>query len=258
MSDKASAFGNPVFFMGGVRSGTTVFRRMLASHPKILDQGEIFNSHNPHGYFKFLREEILRDPEMVFPENVMKVWEAYLPTISGGERIGLIDVKYEHLTLLADPWQHPYTTPPIVRFLKRYKLKVIHLRRQHFHSVISNMVATQTGNYHHWVKDGDKKAETQVVTLQRQAVLNAMRSRKRVADMLDNTLPEGCKLTLDYESVFDGEGNFLPEVCEQVSTFLGLPNLFNREPALKKVIDKPLSQVISNFSEIEDLETLAL
>ena len=70
-----------VFFMGGVRSGTTVFRRMMASHALIRDRGEIFNSNNPLGYFKFLREQVALNPDLIFPERSPEVFQAYLVSL---------------------------------------------------------------------------------------------------------------------------------------------------------------------------------
>ena len=51
-AERMGDFSRIVFFLGGVRSGTTVFRRMLASHPQMRDRGEIFNSHNSMGFFE--------------------------------------------------------------------------------------------------------------------------------------------------------------------------------------------------------------
>ena len=74
--------GRIVFFMGGVRSGTTVFRRMLVSHPRVCDHGEIFNSMNPQGFFNYLREQIAQDPDLVFPEHHGKVFMSYIASLT--------------------------------------------------------------------------------------------------------------------------------------------------------------------------------
>jgi hypothetical protein len=260
-ADRTGDLSRVVFFLGGVRSGTTVFRRMLASHPRMRDRGEIFNSHNTMGYFKYVRERVAEQPDLIFPENNAKLFMSYLPTLipKDPNAIALVDIKYEHLTLVPDAWQLPFTNPPMLRLLKRTKCKVIHLRRQHFYSVMSNLVAVQTGNYHQSATaKKDPNAEMPAITADRAAILAAMKKRKRAADVVDSSFDDQHRLPLDYESVFDDDGSFKTEVCERVASFLGIDNQFDRQPALRKVIDRPLSAVIGNYDEIADLESSAL
>ena len=246
-----------VFFMGGVRSGTTVFRKMMSSHPKIRDRGEIFNSNNPQGFFKYFREQIAAQPDLVFPEHHGTVFLSYVASLVPKDGIALLDVKYEHLNLVADPWQLPFTNPPMLRLIKRSKIKVVHLRRQHFYSVLSNLVAVHTGRYH-MPAAGGELPEKRMVPVERSHLLASMKKRKRTADLVDSSFDDAQRLSIDYESVFDGQGDFQPEIVEKLAAFLGEENLFERVPALKKVIDEPLSAVISNYEEIRDLESMAL
>jgi hypothetical protein len=252
--------GRIVFFMGGVRSGTTVFRRMLASHPRVRDRGEIFNSNNPQGFFKFMREQIASKPDLVFPEHHGKLFLSYVAQLvpKDADGISLVDIKYEHLNLISDAWQLPFTNPPILRHIKRSRLKVVHLRRQHFFSVLSNLVAVQTGRYHKPADDSVNLPEKKAVTVERNLVLSSMRKRKRAADVVDTSFDDAQRLSIDYEGVFDEAGDFHPAICERLAAFLGVDNHFERQPALKKVIDEPLSAVITNYEEIRDLETIAL
>lgn len=248
-----------VFFMGGVRSGTTVFRKMMSSHPKIRDKGEIFNSNNPQGFFKYFREQIAINPDLALPEQHGKMFLSYIASLVPKDGIALIDVKYEHLTLINEAWQLPFTNPPMLKLIKRSKVKVVHLRRQHFYSVLSNLVAVHTGRYHMPKdKDGADLPEKHVVPVDRQVLLSSMKKRKRTADLVDSAFDDKQRLSLDYEGVFDGNGDFQPDVIERLAAFLGVENEFERVPALKKVIDEPLSAVISNFAEIADLETASI
>jgi hypothetical protein len=252
--------GRIVLFMGGVRSGTTVFRRMLASHPRVRDRGEIFNSNNPQGFFKYFREQIAQNPDLAFPEHHGKVFLGYLASLVPKDKdgIALLDIKYEHLNLIHDAWQLPFTNPPMLRLIKRSGFKVVHLRRQHFYSVLSNLVAVQTGRYHKPADDSAKLPEKRPVSVERALVLSSMKKRKRAADTVDGGFDEAQRLSIDYEGVFDDAGDFQPAVCERLAQFLGVDNQFERQPALKKVIDEPLSAVITNYEEIRDLETTAL
>lgn len=252
--------GRIVFFMGGVRSGTTVFRRMLASHPRVRDRGEIFNSNNPQGFFRFHREQIAQDPDLIFPEHHAKVFNAYVSSLVPKDKdgIALLDIKYEHLNLIHDAWQLPFTNPPMLRLIKRSRHKVVHLRRQHFYSVLSNLVAVQTGRYHKPADESTKLPEKRAVAVERALVLSSMKKRKRAAEVVDSAFDDHQRVSIDYEGVFDEAGDFQPAICERLASFLGVDNLFERQPALKKVIDEPLSAVITNYDEIRDLETAVL
>jgi hypothetical protein len=245
-----------VFIIGGVRSGTTVFRRMMASHSLIRDRGEIFNANNPAGYFKFLREQVARDPNLIFPERSVDVFHAYLVSLMPKEpdAQALVDVKYEHLTLLPEAWQMPFSNPPLLRIIHRTKAKVLHLRRQHFYSAVSNLVAINTGRYHDRVGESGALPEKRAVTVDRDLLLGQIKKRRRVADLVDASLKGDLCLGLDYEALFEGHGDFSAAKCQQVADFLGLAQTFDRKPALRKVIDEPLSSVIANYAEIADLE----
>ncbi|MFD2453207.1 hypothetical protein [Ideonella paludis] len=229
----------------------------MASHPLIRDRGEIFNSNNPLGYFKFLREQVALNPDLIFPERSPEVFQAYLVSLLPKEpqAIALLDIKYEHLTLLPEAWQMPFTNPPLLRTIKRSKVKVIHLRRQHFFSVVSNLVAVSTGRYHHRVGQDQALPEKRRVAIDKAQLMAAMKKRRRATDLIDTGLDEQQRLSLDYEAVFDEAGHFRAEVCEAVARFLGLEDSFDREPELRKVIDEPLSSLITNFDEIADLQS---
>jgi hypothetical protein len=123
---------------------------------------------------------------------------------------------------------------------------------------LSNLVAVQTGRYHKPADDSSKLPEKKAVTVERNLVLSSMRKRKRAADVVDTSFDDAQRLSIDYETVFDEAGDFQPAICERLAAFLGVDNHFERQPALKKVIDEPLSAVITNYEEIRDLETLAL
>jgi hypothetical protein len=252
--------GRIVFFMGGVRSGTTVFRRMMASHPRVRDRGEIFNSNNPQGFFKYFREQVAQNPDFAFPEHHGKLFLSYVASLVPKDKdgISLLDIKYEHLNLIHDAWQLPFTNPPMLRLIKRTGLKVVHLRRQHFYSVLSNLVAVQTGRYHKPADDSAELPEKRPVSVERALVLSSMKKRKRAADTVDGAFEDAQRLAIDYEGVFDGAGDFEPAVCERLASFLGVDNQFERQPALKKVIDEPLSSIITNYDDIRDLEAASL
>lgn len=246
-----------VFFISGMRAGTTVFRKMMSSHPQVRDRGEIFNSANPHGFYRYCREQVAVEPEFLFPEHQAKLFLSYVASQVPKEGMVLFDVKYEHLTLITEPQALPFANPLLPRLIKRSGIKVVHLRRQHFHSVLSSIVAVQTGRFHKDKGDGPLP-EKRAVAADPAAVLAAMKRRKRATDHIDNIFDDTQRLSLDYEQVFDDEGNFRGDVIERLGAFLSLDDQFEREPAMMKVIDEPLSSVISNYEEIKDLESVSL
>lgn len=253
------ALSRIVIFAGGVRSGTTVFRKMLATHPAIVDRGEVFNANHPRGFFLYCRERIIQDPALIFPEHQGKLFLAYLASLAPEKgKIALVDIKYEHMTLITNAWQLPFSFPLMLKLIQQNKMRLIHMRRQHFHSVVSNAIAKETGRYHKPANQEAALPEKRRVRLNRDQILGTMQTRKRIADAIDRRFPAKQRASVDYENVFDAQGDFCPEVCASMAGFLGLMDKFERSPALKKMIDEPLASLIENYDEIKDLEFLDL
>jgi hypothetical protein len=244
-----------VFFMSGVRSGSTVCRRMLATNPRVRDVGEIFNSENPHGYYPFCAKSIRSDPSLLFPENVRKLFYLYLRSLEIDDRLVLVDIKYEHLGMLTEAWQLPFSKPVIVKWIEDLPCKVIHLRRGHFSSVVSNLVAIQTGVYHLGHQESRAFSPTGV-RLNRSSLIDAISARAKIREFVEHSLPAERMFSLDYETMFSNDSVFESCVRTGFAQFLGIADDFQPIALLRKVIDKPLTEVVANYPEIADLQAL--
>ena len=244
-----------VVFVGGVRTGTTVFRQMLGTHPRITDRFEIFNSNTPHGFYPFYREHLKRHPEAVFPEQNRDTLASYLRQLCTGDELELVDIKYEHLGHLPAPWRMPFSPPAMLEHVRDLELKVIHLRRSPFHSLLSNEVATQTRRYKRLPGENQvHEADEATVWVDRRKLEADIRERRQVTRMVDDMIPEERRLSFDYENMLDVQGAFEASMCAEIARFLGVEDSFDRQPGLEKVIARPLSEVIKNYGDIADLE----
>ena len=251
MSQQAH-FPKVVFFISGVRSGATVCRKMLATHPRVRDVGEIFNSNNGYGYYPYWQKTIYQNAANIFPEKTIEILSAYLASLQLNEQLILVDVKYEHLGLLTGPWQLPFGKPMLLTFIEAAQCKIIHLTRQPFHSVVSNLIATQTGRYH-IAADVTEKVEVGV-SLDRSKVIGAIKARAKLSEFVDNSLSKRRTFRIEYEHMFDSSGLFDGALCAALAQFLEISNEFIRAPVLRKVINRPLCEVVTNFADIADLQ----
>lgn len=247
--------GRLVVLLGGVRSGTTVLRRMLGSHPRIVDGGEIFNPERPRNFYSYLQAQAARQPELMLPEYQQDLLVSYLKWLvpENPDTIVVIDVKYEQLRLIADAWSLPLDHPPLLGHLRRWNLRVIHLRRDPFQSVLSNLVAMQTQAYHLAVDDPLRTPGTPSVRVDRDNLRKLLQHRHRTTVLIDGFFEPARCLAMDYGDMFDRQGWFRAKLTQRLSAFLGVDAGFDRVPALRKVIDRPLAEVISNYDEIRDL-----
>lgn len=245
-----------VVFIGGVRTGTTVFRHMLGTHPRITDRFEIFNSNTPHGFYPFYRDYLKQQPDAIFPEQNLATFARYLTQLNAADDLSLVDIKYEHLAHLPAPWRMPFSPPALLDHVRDLNLKVIHLRRNPFHSLLSDQVATQTQRYKRYRGEDVAPPPPEVrVRVNRHKLEADMRERRQVTRMVDDMIPEARRLSFDYESMLDTQGAFDASMCSALADFLGVESQFDRQPGLEKVIARPLSEVIENYAEIADLES---
>jgi hypothetical protein len=246
-----------VIFIGGVRTGTTVFREMLATHPAVVDRHEIFNVTNKRGFYPFLRELVRTEPDVVFPEYAMENFARFLGSGCEAGKISVFDLKYEHLLHLPIAWQLPFTEPHILRFIASRGFKVIHLRRNPLHSLISNLIAYRSKRYHNYQPENSTTSDPDAgesIRVNRAQIIERMAVRQQATALIDKTFPDAQRRSFDYESIFTVDGKFRDDVCAEVASFIGIEDRFDRQTRLGKVITRPLTDLVENYSEIEDLD----
>ena len=246
-----------IIFIGGVRTGTTVFREMLATHPAVVDRHEIFNITNKRGFYPFLRELVRTEPDAVFPEYAMENFARFLGSGCEPDKISVFDLKYEHLLHLPIAWQLPFTKPHILDFLASRGFKIIHLRRNPLHSLISNLIAYRSKRYHNYQPENSTTSDPDAresIRVNRAQIIERMAVRQQVTALIDKTFPDAQRRSFDYESIFTVDGKFRDDVCAEVASFIGIEDRFDRQTRLGKVITRPLTDLVENYSEIEDLD----
>jgi hypothetical protein len=248
---------NIIVLLGGVRSGTTVFRQFLATHPRLVNCGEIFNSSHRGGFYAFLSNICLTDKRAIIPENQEKAFEDYLADCCSRStgKTPIIDIKYEHLRLLHRPWEPPFASPLLLDFIRRKRLFVINLRRNPVDAVISNFSAIHRGVYHLSTADAALTGSA-TLSIDPKAFLKQIRQRIKTTRFISNFFSSYKKyLQLDYEELFDkssGQAAFSPLVSNKMSASLSIENNFDHRPKLQKVIDVPREALVKNYAELEE------
>ena len=144
------------FVIGRPRSGTTVFKDMLNTHPALFSMGEIFNETNERSYFQFLQELIAADPRAALPSQALANFAKYLDWCGElarrrrpATRILVMDVKYDQSHLLCEPWWSVNALPKIFSLIRERGWKVIDIHRRDVAGlVVSNQIAIKTKVYH--------------------------------------------------------------------------------------------------------------
>jgi hypothetical protein len=248
---------NVIVLLGGVRSGTTVFRLFLASHPNITSCGEIFNSHNERGFYSYFSSICASDKQAVFPENQEKAFTSYLLQCcsESADIRPVIDIKYQHLRLLHRPWDAPFGSPALLDFIKEKNLTVIHLRRNPVDAVISNLLAKHRGIYHRRLSAGSE-ASTATFTIDPKAFARQIVLRIKATRFVSNSFRNYQNYSqFDYETLFErsDRSSFSRELSSKLSKTLAVDDMFDHKPRLKKIIDTPRSSLISNYSAVEHI-----
>src|SRR5262249_33115528 len=99
------------FVIARPRSGTTVFSKMIGTHPRVACVGEIFNEANERSYFHFLKRLAPTDPECLLPSNSTKMFLEYVGACRRSAaakktncKVVVLDAKYDQMHLLCEPW----------------------------------------------------------------------------------------------------------------------------------------------------------
>ena len=255
------------FVIARPRSGTTVFSKMLSTHPSVVCIGEIFNQSNERSYFHFLKQLVPDDPDCIFPGNATRNFAKYVQNCKSFAArkkqnctVVVLDVKYDQSHLLCEPWWKIGQLPRLLYLLREKKWRVIDIHRNDVVGLcISNQVAMQTKIYHSSALPDGKKQNAKIRINPRQ-ILREVRTTQDVYEAIENHFASRREYKkLSYEELFDRDGTFSAQMTGDVSEFLGIHNHFDRTPKLQKLLSGDVLDHVENGSELRDvLERAAL
>jgi hypothetical protein len=240
------------------RSGTTVFRTMLASHPEIADLGEVLNEGNRAGFFHHLAGLASKDVNWVFPSKTVAAFEDYVETAGARTAswkpaavLALLDIKYTQFHLIRDPWQDPRDLTALLSLVKKNRWRVFDVYRKNvLGMMISNHLAMSSGVYH--VQRGDvKRVDLGTITLEVDSLLADIKAAvelyKRIYEFFQGY---DYYMRVRYEDMFDASGMFNPDLLSQLASFLRVPNAFDPIPNLTKIVSSDPLDYVTNGDEV--------
>ncbi|QUS36234.1 hypothetical protein [Falsirhodobacter algicola] len=242
-----------IFIIGRQRSGTTVFRRLLARHGA-LDCDEIFhgNLNARHRFYGFVRDRAAQDPAMVHPEHHAFLFRKYIERqreVAAGRKLAM-DVKYFGLNLIPQREDVDSRSPFIVSFLQESQAHVVHLvRRNKLRIFVSEEMATMTGR---WSAEtaGDLVTRKPALEIDVRRAVTAIRTLlqqdRRVGALLD-AVPQVERVF--YDEMFDAEGHFQPPVRRLAARMMDIPEA-SSQPDNLKMNPERLRDLVANYDDL--------
>lgn len=237
---------NAVVVLSRVRSGTTVFRRFLASHPQIHDCGEVLNPNVPLGLFPWLAARARWHPSLVRPDQQLQAVPRYLEWLAtktpAGTTHAVLDVKLESSSTLAAPFQEIGSAAGAIAFAHNAATVLFLRRRDQLARFVSNQRAVASGRYH--IKSGVPAQDLGshgdlLLDYSDEDLLNL---RRRLANWIseEDRLLETLRMTqavheLWYEDLFADTGAFDEQLSQQVASLLGVAPVFDQRPTLERL-----------------------
>lgn len=251
-------FSNLVVIIGRQRSGTTVFRKMLASDVNILDIGEIFHgefSKNKLNFFYFLSEQISENPQLLHPGQHQKVFIdfiKYIANIYQGKKV-LIDIKYNMLNMIRNSKIGEGVEPFLIEFIKRKKIPVFHVERQNkLRVIVSEKVAIKSSQWQLNPEEQEINTTDKKIKLNPFAIRTILEQEELVSKSVKKMFCDyNHYCEIPYENMFEENSNFNPYIVKLVESTLNHQISIDLAPKIRKQNPESLDQLIQNFVEVK-------
>ena len=208
------------------RSGSTLLKKLLHSHPSVNCEGEILALSDGYINNVLLLRILRRIPIPYF----------YF-------RYFLSSQKVFGFTLFN------YHTPYIrqcIRLLNFFGWKIIYLKRKQIvNQVFSNIIAMETGLFHRKESMGSKETNFEIP---KEIFLKDLKKRLRWHWLENDILMNQKYLTIYYEDDLEDEKKW-QATADKIFNYLNLESMPVHSD-LKKTYDKPYSEIITNYDEL--------
>lgn len=247
-----------------MRSGTTAFRQVLSTHPKVSALGEIFHNdsiEDRNYFYNYYLKAVQSDPTLALPseQSRLRVFTEYLDYLrenlglaDGSGRILIVGINYNSLHSLNSYWQHPFSPPYIFQALRKSGISVIHMRRENLlRTLVSERRARLSGVWH--LRSSGEQPTT-AIELNTRTLLLELEERQFEIDFMEKCLYRYPRvLHLTYEESFQSDNTINNSVLERCAEFLGLQNEFNAATPFRPTAPPTLREAISNYEDVAQL-----
>ena len=238
------------------RSGTTLFRSILNSHPQVQAFDEVYGGMRPQrepNYLRYLVEQVSRDPLMAVPsaENMANLFQGHLSkleALSPRASVRIVDVKYTHVHRFNRLNQHRLELPYLLECIQGTKGGVLHvIRRNLLATHVSATIAKR--NASHRAAKEDLVSETRVA-LDPDATLRELEKRESEINHFKDILANVASVQEIYYEDMIVDGMFSEAILSDLARRWCIDMSFQRQPEREKIVP-PLHEAILNFDEIE-------
>lgn len=238
------------------RTGTTVLRSVIDSHPRVKAFGEVFldrHEHMKECYYHFLRDKVREDANNCIPsedrlESLFNAYlDDYLPSLAGDVDMVLFDCKYNFLSGALVPGSLALRQAPfLLTLMRRRGVRLIHLLRE-------NLLATQvsailSSENRVWATTDLNRIKKRSTVVPLQGLMQNLQARRAEQEHYKALLRGDDVLTVKYEDLFGGD-TVPADLLARISGHLGLSNDFEAAPPLKKIA-LSVRESIENYDEV--------
>lgn len=239
-----------LFIIGRQRSGTTVLRQALASHPRVRDLAEVMHAKRKDGFYAVLTQTLVENRADGLHHKWGDVLVEAIRRLSPppGDEIVLVDIKYNMALSFGMAFDGAEPVNVFARFLRRQQASAIHIvRRNKLALLTSHEVARATNQ---WARKPGEEARFEQVTMMPQALRTNLR-REEAMDAYFTAQMARVRgaIAVVYEEMFAPDGTFVAAPFEQVARQMGIEPTFDLRPSLARQA-RPLSETIRNFDEV--------
>ena len=249
--------------IGTQRSGTNLLREILNTNEQVAMLGEVFMpSPAPAHWDNFCRSlpagpthpesrdeaAALLNSYFAFVEyRIRNHWENNRKSRC---RAFGVDIKYDQLERIAPADWHS-TSPFILHYLRSRGATIIHVMRNEIHCAMSALIAEKRKLWHNYEGVAiDRSYELDITECLAYARTIARRRASFVKSAHDCMV-----VNCHYQSLLEDlrRAGYRGEIAEgsgpllDIATALGVPFEFRHERRLKKAINVPYSQLLSNY-----------
>ncbi len=222
------------------RSGSTLLRTALDSHPEVSCKGEVFLSSygGGHSFADFLAERRL--PILLGLLRRRKFVYEFLDKLYGEELYKAVGLKlmYDHVGY------RPYKFPMVMEYLRRNSVRVIHLIRENpLDTCISRQSARKTKIWHVMRDEESPKVMVDIPLLLKEIrIVEASKCRWRSKLKGFRTLEVG------YEEFVSDRSRTAGKILEFIDVDAGVELV----SPYKRILAGPLRERVLNYQELKE------